>query len=147
MTLPGLKEVRQSPGYLIRRAHQQATAAYVAELGSGQITGVQFVALVAVAEEGGLSGTVVADRIGYDKMTTSHVLRRLERKALIERRTSLTDRRETLIFATPAGREIVAEVNERLGAVSEKLFRGLDPVEATTLLTILSKMETLARRG
>lgn len=140
-----LAEVRQAPGYLVRRAHQFANAAYAAEFGPDVVTGVQFVALTAISEEPGLTGMMVAERIGYDKMTTSHVIRRLERKELITRHRSPSDGREIQISLTDAGRAAMGEISSRLSKVSEKVLAPLDPEERTLLLGLLQKLETASR--
>lgn len=137
--------VRRTPGYLIRRAHQFATAAYAAEFGPDVVTGVQFVALTAIAEQPGLTGVTVAERIGYDKMTTSHVIRRLERKGLIERRPSPSDGREIQMWLTEAGTQAVEAVGVRLGRVTDSLLSPLEPAERDLLLGLLQKLETAAR--
>lgn len=145
--IAGLEKVCRAPGYLIRRAHQFATAAYTAEFDSDVVTGVQFVALTAISEQPGLTGVSVAERIGYDKMTTSHVIRRLERKGYIERRQSEQDGREIRIWLTEAGRKAMDVVEARLWRVSERLFVPLTTTERETLLALLGKLEAAARNG
>ena len=140
-----LASVRRTPGYLIRRAHQFATAAYSEEFGTDVVTGVQFVALTAISEQPGLTGVIVAERIGYDKMTTSHVIRRLERKGLIERRPSPSDGREIQMRLTDAGRETLEEIGARLSRVTDRVFAPLELKERTLLLELLDKLETAAR--
>ena len=140
-----LAEVRQAPGYLIRRAHQYANAAYAAEYRPDVVTGVQFVALTAIAEEPGLTGMMVAERIGYDKMTTSHVIRRLERKELIARHRSRLDGREIQISLTDAGRTAIDEISARLGMVSDTVLAPLDLEERKLLLRLLEKLEKASR--
>lgn len=143
----GLAEVRRTPGYLMRRAHQLANAAYAVELGSEQITGVQFVALVAIKDEPDLSGVGIADRIGYDKMTTSRILRGLEKKGFIKRRPSETDRRETLIRCTQAGERIVPIVAAQLPVVEARVMEPLSRAESEQLLALLEKLEVASRKG
>lgn len=130
----------------MRRAHQFANAGYAAELGNNEITGVQFIALIAIREEPGLSGVGVADHIGYDKMTTSRVLRVLEKKGFIRRKASKTDGRETSIFCTPAGERVAAFVSGRLPAIAEHVLKPLTKEESQQLLALLDKLEISARR-
>ena len=146
-TISGLDNVRRTPGYLIRRAHQFATAAYSAEFDSEHITGVQFAALTAISDHPGLTGVNVAELIGYDKMTTSHVIRRLERKGFIERRQSEDDGREIRIWLTPAGRQAMTDVETRLSRVTDRVFAPLTMPERQALLTLLEKLEAAARNG
>lgn len=140
-------DVKRTPGYLMRRAHQLANAAYAVELGTEQITGVQFVALVAIKEEPDLSGVGVADRIGYDKMTTSRILRGLEKKGFIERRLSESDRRETLIRCTEAGERIIPIVARQLPIVEARVMQPLTKAESTQLLALLEKLELASRNA
>lgn len=138
-------EVRKTPGYLMRRAHQFANAAYAAEIGTSELTGVQFVALLVVREEPGLTSVRIAERLGYDKMTTSRVLRGLERKGYIGRNASLGDRREILIDCTPAGERIAAQVSVLLPIVRERVLQPLTTDESTILMALLEKLEQASR--
>ena len=143
----GLDRVCATPGYLIRRAHQLATAAYVAEFGAEAVTGVQFIALNAIIEEPGLTGVTVAERIGYDKMTTSQLIRRLEKKGLVTRSPSKTDGREIQLWPTDEARRVVGAIGAGMNRVADSLLAPLAPAERREFLALLKKLEDHARKA
>lgn len=136
-----IAEVLQTPGYLMRRAHQYANAAYAAVVGTNELTGVQLVTLLIVRETADLSVVRIAERIGYDKMTTSRILRGLEKKGYLTRTPSPGDRRELLVACTPEGEAVAARVSALLPLVRERVLQPLSPDEAETLMALLTKLE------
>lgn len=142
-----IAEVLQTPGYLMRRAHQFANAAYASVVGMSELTGVQFITLLIVREEADLSVVRIAERIGYDKMTTSRILRGLEKKGYLTRKASQGDRRELLVACTPEGEQVAAKVSALLPVVRETVLQPLSADEAETLMALLAKLEHARQDG
>jgi DNA-binding MarR family transcriptional regulator len=98
-------------------------------------------ALSTVERHGPLTPSDVAARERIQRPTVTRVLARLEEQGLIERMTDPADRRSSLVTATVAGRELLAELRtrktafladriERLGAEDrETLDRAADILE------------------
>ncbi len=83
------QKVRESfsrlPGHLIRRVHQVSTAYFAEECG-GDLTAVQYAALVAIGAHPGIDATRLSEIIYFDRSTIGDVLDRMEGKGWILRR-------------------------------------------------------------
>jgi MarR family transcriptional regulator, temperature-dependent positive regulator of motility len=96
----------RSPIHLLHRADQCAPQLFYAEMKREDLTPRQLLILAAVAHQDGLTQIELARRTGVDRMTISDVLRRLEKKRLLQRRRSKKDTRAILPTITEAGRRV-----------------------------------------
>jgi DNA-binding MarR family transcriptional regulator len=137
------QKVRESfstlPGHLIRRVHQVSTA-YFAEECAGDLTAVQYAALVAIGAHPGIDATRLSEIIYFDRSTIGDVLDRMVGKDWIRRTSTPTDRRIKLLEITPAGQGVLQQVEPAIGRVQERLLAPLSSVEGKTLVRLLSKM-------
>ena len=92
-----LDRFKQMPGHCIRRAQQVSSACFSNELAEFDLTSVQMVALVAIADQPGIDATRLAEIIDFDRATIGGVVDRLERKGLIRRTVSPRDKRSKTI--------------------------------------------------
>ena len=80
MTTAVGRKVRESfsrlPGHLIRRAHQISTA-YFLEACGGDLTAVQYAALVTIGAPPGIDATRLSEIIYFDRSTIGDVLDRM----------------------------------------------------------------------
>jgi MarR family transcriptional repressor of mepA len=72
--------------------------------------------------------------------SVSSLLRGLERRGLVERRTESGDERSKRVYATPAGIELIAGLDTAMAAVEETILAPLDEAERTTLHALLTKI-------
>jgi len=83
MTTAVGRKVRESfsrlAGHLIRRAHQISTAYFLEECG-GDLTAVQYAALVTIGAHPGIDATRPSEIIYFDRSTIGDVLDRMEGK-------------------------------------------------------------------
>ena len=137
------QKVRESfstlPGHLIRRVHQVSTAYFAEECG-GDLTAVQYAALVAIGAHPGIDATRLSEIIYFDRSTIGDVLDRMVGKDWIRRASTLTDRRIKLLEITPAGQGVLQQVEPAIARVQARLLAPLSSVEAKTLVRLLSKM-------
>ena len=84
MPILSVKDLRQAPGYLFRRAFQLSVAIATEQLATHNLTTVQFASLVGIHEHPGLDATRLSALIKFDKATLTGEIDRLEAKALIE---------------------------------------------------------------
>jgi DNA-binding MarR family transcriptional regulator len=137
------QQVRESfsrlPGHLIRRVHQLATAYFAEECG-GDLTAVQYAALVAIGSHPGIDATRLSQVIYFDRSTIGDVLDRMESKGWIVRESTATDRRIKLLTLSPAGRKILEQVEPGIRRVQERLVAPLTTTEARILVRLLAKM-------
>ena len=129
----------QLPGHLIRRVHQVSTAYFAEECG-GDLTAVQYAALVAIGAHPGIDATRLSEIIYFDRSTIGDVLDRMEGKDWIRRASTPTDRRIKLLRLSPAGQSVLQQVEPGIRRIQERLLAPLTATEAKTLIRLLGRM-------
>lgn len=135
-----INQLKTMPGHLIRRAHQISSAIFNAEMLEFELTSVQFIALVAIADHPGLDATRIAEMTVIDKATVGGVLERLERKGLIVRRKSAADARVKVLAATAAGRALIAVCFRSVDELQKRILGPLSAAEGDIFMELLAKL-------
>jgi DNA-binding MarR family transcriptional regulator len=94
------------------------------------VTGPQRLVIRIVGRFPGISPGEIADILKVHKSTLTGVLQRLEKRGLIERRSSADDRRRSLVSLTASGRKVDAV---RAGTVEAALRRAMNKLTAEEL--------------
>jgi len=128
------------PGHLIRRLHQHGIALYGMHAAGLDLTPVQYAALHAIGAWPGSDQSTIGRAIACDKATVGTVLDRLEGKGLVERVADAADRRTWRLRATPAGLDVLAQLEPRIAAVQRDLLAPLSGAEARELTALLTKL-------
>jgi DNA-binding MarR family transcriptional regulator len=129
--------LEDQPGYFIRRLQQIAVAIFLEETQAHGITPVQYAALHATLRQPGLDQRTLASTIGFDTSTIGGVIDRLERRGLIERQASPTDRRVRLLHVTPAGVALLAEVVPAMLKAQQRILAPLPAAERPQFVAML----------
>jgi DNA-binding MarR family transcriptional regulator len=141
------QKVRESfsrlPGHLIRRVHQVSTAYFAEECG-GDLTAVQYAALVTIGAHPAIDATRLSEIIYFDRSTIGDVLDRMEGKGWILRESTPDDRRIKRLSLSSAGQEVLQQVEPGIRRVQERLLASLTDAEAKTLIRLLAKMADAA---
>ena len=128
-------------GHLLRRAHQRATAIFLAGLGDASgVTPTQFAALVKLFEVGAQSQNELGRLTAMDPATIQGVVRRLVARRLIERSGDPGDRRRTTLRLTARGRALVARTIPLGVAVSARTLDPLAPADRRRFLRLLRQL-------
>jgi len=127
------------PGHLIRRVHQVSTGYFAEEVG-GDLTAVQYAALVAIGSHPGIDATRLSELIYFDRSTIGDVLDRIESKEWIVREPASNDKRIKTVRLSPRGAEILRQVGPAIRRVQERLLAPLTPGEAETIVRLLARM-------
>lgn len=130
------------PGYLIRRAHQMANAAFNALARDHDITPVQFAALISIQGNPGIDATRLAELIRFDRTTIGHVIGRLEQKGLILRKEGAVDKRTKTMQITPKGAKLVTALGDLTDQMAQKALAPLTAREREQLVRILAKLDS-----
>lgn len=104
------------------------------------VTPEQWVALYRLLEQGGLTQRELADRTFKDKPTITRILDKLERKKLIRRSDSPTDRRVFRIHLTGKGIHLLEQLMAISQQVREDACRGITERELAALKATLDKI-------
>src|ERR1700675_1491755 len=78
--------IEEQVGYLLRRAHQRASAIFQMTVGDPNITPTQYSSMVKLNEYTELSQNLLGRLVGMDKATMQGVVRRLKERRLVESR-------------------------------------------------------------
>jgi MarR family transcriptional regulator, lower aerobic nicotinate degradation pathway regulator len=130
----------QAPGYLIRRAHQTSMAIFAEELGSFEVTALQFAIMQALVDQPGADQITVAQRVALDAATSGSVILRLEDRGWLRREPSPTDKRRKLLWLTPEGEKMAIDMKKPARKVQQRLLETLDEEEKLQMLRLLKKV-------
>ncbi|MGV3683925.1 MAG: MarR family winged helix-turn-helix transcriptional regulator [Acidovorax sp.] len=134
---PALEEL---PGHYIRRLQQIAVAIFLEETQEFGITPVQFGALAAVQREPGLDQRRLAGRIGFDTSTIGSVIDRLEARGWMLRNSSPGDRRVRLLTLTPAGEDLLRQVEPGMRRAQKRMLAPLPPEQGELFMAMLKTL-------
>ena len=132
--------IEEQVGYLLRRAHQRASAIFQVNIGDPNITPTQYSSMVKLNEYTELSQNLLGRLVGMDKATMQGVVRRLKDRKLVDSRPDPGDARRTLLSLTVGGQNITNKLLMNGPAVSRETLKPLTAIEQRQLLDLLSKI-------
>ncbi len=132
--------IEEQVGYLLRRAHQRASAIFQVTIGDPNVTPTQYSSMVKLNEYTELSQNLLGRLVGMDKATMQGVVRRLKERGLVDSRPDPGDARRTLLSLTTEGQRVVHKLLVNGPAVSRETLTPLNQVEQRQLLELLSKI-------
>ena len=137
-----MKQPGESPGFLLWHATLRWQRAIAEALAPLDLTHVQFVLLACawwLNHQGKHPSQVeLASFAGTDVKMTSQVVRSLERKGLVERRTDTSDGRALRIDVTARGARLAPDAIEEVESVDTAFFGAVREAEAVRVLRTLS---------
>ena len=128
------------PGHLIRRLQQVAVSLFMEEVGSANITPVQYAALMAIKTYPRIDQASLAGVIAFDRATIGGVVDRLETKGLVRRATSPNDRRLRLLILEAKGEALLLRLAASVGRAQERILAPLSAKEGRQFMTLLTKL-------
>ena len=133
-------DFHNTPGHLVRRAHQRTVALFMEETAGFDVTPVQFAILHELLAQPGEDQVTVAARVAFDAATSGSVIGRLEKRGWIRREADTRDRRRKLLWITPEGEAAVLKMRPAAQRVQERLVAPLTPEEQRQLNALLTKL-------
>ncbi len=133
-------ELWTRPGYLVRRLHQIHAGLFAEECAAFDITPVQYAILTVLADGGSLDQVTLSTAVGIDRASGADVIKRLQRRRLLTRVASDTDRRAKLVQITPEGRAVVGRMHSAMERAQDRLIRPLAPAEQTEFTRLMQKL-------
>jgi DNA-binding MarR family transcriptional regulator len=118
-------KLHRSPIHLLHRAGQCAGDIFQAEMRDGDLTPRQLAVLVTVAQNEGLSQTGLVERTGIDRSTLADVVRRMQKKGLLQRRRTKEDARAYAVKLTEEGRRVLRSAEPVAKRVDERVLEAL----------------------
>lgn len=106
------------------------------------MTRAQWVILVWLDRQPGLSQKELADVLDVEPITVARLVDRLEARGMVERRADPADRRIWRLHLRPeAAAPVLAEIAEHRAAILDTVTAGLDPAARTALVSALQHMK------
>lgn len=125
-------------GFILRRAHQRATAIFQEHF--PDLTPTQWAVLVKLRDAGPTSQNLLGRMVAMDAATMQGVVRRLLERGLVARFDDPADRRRLTLSLTAVGEAAVVGQAESALAVSRETLSPLSPRDRETLLRLLSRI-------
>lgn len=129
-----------SPEFLIRRAHQIATAVFTETCADLDLTPSQYAALFALREHSLVGQNELGRLIAMDRSTTSVVVKILRDRGLVTASSDASDRRKAFLELTNKGRLLLATAERRNSQSSQELLSVFDKRQASVFLELLEKL-------
>ena len=128
------------PGHLIRRCHQISVALFLEECAAYEATPQQYAVLSALAENDGVDQITLAGLVAFNRTTAGEVIDRMEASGLLKRRDNESDRRMKNIFISKAGLQRLAQLNDAVKRVQQRLLEPLKPAERAKFIEYLTRI-------
>ncbi|MFI9329009.1 MarR family winged helix-turn-helix transcriptional regulator [Kitasatospora sp. NPDC052868] len=127
----------------IRRSEQALMAHHEAVLRTYGLTMTQYTVLLALAREGGLSGSQLARSCGVTQQSMSSVLATMETKGLIRRDTSPVHAKVQIASLTDEGRALLDQAFQEVVVLERALREAFTPTEHASLCELLERATTV----
>jgi DNA-binding MarR family transcriptional regulator len=135
---------RASPGpgaaFLLTQLGTHAAQLFAERVQAVDLTPAQVGLLRAVAARPGQSQRELADLLGALPSRLVALVDELESRGLVERRTSVQDRRHHALHLTPAGGDLMRRVGELARAHDDAICAGLSRADRETLRGLLQRL-------
>lgn len=122
---------------VVFRAYAKATRAAMADVPGGPRA---FQVLVAAAGDQHGNQLAVARRLGIDRTVMTYLLDDLERAGVLHRTPDPNDRRARCLVVTPAGLQLLEDLQRRLATIEDHLLACLDDDERQVLRSGLRRI-------
>ncbi|AWO95351.1 winged helix-turn-helix transcriptional regulator [Bradyrhizobium diazoefficiens] len=128
------------PGFLVRRLHQINYALFFEECASFDITPVQYALLTTLSLNPDMDQVSLGKEVGIDRTNVADVLRRLERRGLLERKKGDKDRRAVLAHLTTEGERVTRDMFAAMQRAQNRLLEPLPAEERTAFMATLLRL-------
>jgi DNA-binding MarR family transcriptional regulator len=118
----------------------------------GDLTPRQLAVLVTVAQNEGVSQTGLVDRTGIDRSTLADIVRRMQKKGLLQRRRTKEDARAYAVKLTDEGKRVLRSAEPLARRVDDRILDALPSKqrelfidELQSIVATLQKMSSSAQ--
>lgn len=107
------------------------------------LSAAQFRVLQIVAESGQCTATQIARQMRITQATVTSLVDKLVRQGMVVRERSQTDRRQTNILATEAGKQAIEDAPDPLQQRFVRKFKALEDWEQASLIAALERVAAM----
>jgi DNA-binding MarR family transcriptional regulator len=104
------------------------------------LTGPQLLVMQLIATHGEMTSGVIAKEVSLSQATVTSILDRLERKALLVRERSTTDKRKVMVSLTEAGGKAIEKAPALMQESFIRAFNQLEDWEQSLILSSLQRV-------
>ena len=133
-------DFHNTPGHLVRRAHQRTVALFMEGTAGFDVTPVQFAILNALIDIPGEDQVTLATRVAFDAATSGSVIGRLEARGWIHREVDPNDKRRKLLWVTAEGEEAVLRMKPGVARVQQRLLAPLSEPDQAQFVNLLAQL-------
>jgi len=134
-------QLEEQVGHALRRAHQRASAIFMARFAEHELTPTQFATLVKIGDEGEVSQNQLGRLTAMDPATMTGVIGRLRGRGMIVSKPDATDKRRTLWRLTETGTRTLAKALPAGIATTEETLAPLNEGERRVFLELLLRLK------
>jgi DNA-binding MarR family transcriptional regulator len=127
-------------GMLQSQAYRALTTHLTEALQPHNITVAGWAALGSMKDSGEVRLTELAEQLGVKPPVATTLVRELEKRGLVERRSFEGDNRVTLLTLTPPGRDLVDQVEQVLRRSLREFLHDVTVQELIVYLRVLKKL-------
>ena len=135
-----LNETPLRPGYLVRRLHQRFANFFSAACDEFDLTPIQSSVLRSLALSSPQDLTRLGESVYIDRTTTGQVVRRLERRGLVECAQDERDARRTVVALSKAGKVYVRAMRKPTALAHQQFMEPLSPAEREQFIALAKKL-------
>jgi DNA-binding MarR family transcriptional regulator len=128
--------------FLLSQVGAHSSARFAERLAPLELTPAHAGILRVIKQADGLSQQALGEKLGMYPSRLVVVLDELERRSLVERRDSPTDRRSYALYLTEAGRDALEKVGRIAHQHQEDICAALDESERAQLAEFLTRIAT-----
>lgn len=133
-------DLQSHAAHLVRRVHQRATLCFQQVMAGESLSPTQFAALATILNVGEISQNHLGRLTAMDPSTISLVVRKLLKEKLVDRSSSDSDQRLTILRLTDKGVRYTIERLSRSVEVGERLLSPLNKAEQAMFLDLLGRI-------
>jgi DNA-binding MarR family transcriptional regulator len=131
----------KSVGYLVRRCHNKLMPRAEALFADAELSFSQWVVLMSVRDKAADTCADLARNMNHDTGAVTRLVDQLEKRRLIARVRSTSDRRVVHLKLLPAGRAMAKALTPRIVDFWNRVLEDFSPAEAASLLTLLTRLD------
>jgi DNA-binding MarR family transcriptional regulator len=131
---------RQSPGYLVRRAQQLIGPRAEMIFADRDLTLTQWITLKLIRDSVATTSAELSRQIGHNSGATTRMIDQIEKRGLVARHRSSTDRRVVTLELTPTGLNAVNEVGPSMIGLWSRLLEDFSNEEVDMLIALLGRL-------
>ena len=127
-------------GYMLRRAQMVAFQDFFRAFAAADIRPAQYSVLTVIGHNPGLTQSRVSAALGIKRTNFVALLDSLESRGLAERRPAASDRRSHALHLTPAGRDLMRELDGLVDGLEQRLVARIGQDGRAQLLGLLHRL-------